>query len=70
MADAVVVRESVVDSAMLLRAHLSGRIITGAGGMTTTQHAELERVHKRSIRVVTGTPRYAATAAVHARFPA
>ena len=70
MADAVVVRESVVDSAMLLRAHLSGRIITGAGGMTTTQHAELERVHKRSIRVVTGTPRYAATAAVHAEIGA
>ena len=66
MADAAVVREAVIDSALLLGALLCGRITNGDGGMSLGRHRELLRVQKRTVRTITGAPKYAAWAAVYA----
>jgi hypothetical protein len=66
MADAAVVREAVIDSALLLRSLLSGYVAAGARGMSARRHSELLRVQRRSVRVITGAPKYAAWAATYA----
>ena len=66
VADAALVREAIIDSALLLQSLISGHIAARDGGMTAAQHGELLRVQKRTVRVVTGAPAYACWAALYA----
>ena len=66
MADAALVRESLVDAALMNGAVVSGKMAAGDGGMTAAQHAELRRVQRRSVRAITGTNKATSTAAVDA----
>ena len=66
MADAALVRESLVDAALMNGAVVSGKMAAGDGGMTAAQHAELRRMQRRSVRAITGTNKATSTAAIDA----
>ena len=65
LADGELVRASVVDSSLLHGTAVSGRMVTGDGGMHANEHAQLEKVQLSSLRVLVGTPRYMATAVIY-----